>query len=201
MSTVTKQMNASREARKRQNIMATRVFSPLSPVIQRVYGGREEGKAFPFPPRPHRSAPRVKFSSKVTEYSDYNHEVDRHGDDSGPRQPSKTHSHHSPSHSSSVHQSIHVPSHAPVSGHGSMGMRSLEYGNVSMRSSEHRNMGMRSEHGMRSSEHGTKGTRTSEHGWGAFSGDRNMLDGDPGYNKHSLGEASHTHTKKPSSEK
>ncbi len=198
MTTVTQRMNASREARKRQNMMATRAYSPLSPVIQRVYGGKEEGNTFLFPLRPHRSAPRVKFSSKVTEFPDHNPEADRR-EDSGQRQSSKIHGHHSPSHSSSVHAahpSGHSPSHAPVPGHAGMGTRTSEHGNMGARSSEHGITGMRSsEQGLRMLGHGMKGGRTSDYGGGS---DRSMPDGDSGYSKHPPAENVHTHSRKPS---
>ena len=43
MTSVAQQMSASREARKRQtNVMTVRSFSPLTPVIQRMYSNRQE---------------------------------------------------------------------------------------------------------------------------------------------------------------
>lgn len=199
MSTITQRMTASREARKRQNMMATRVFSPLSPGIQRVYGGKE-GNAFQFPPKPHRSAPKVKFSSKVTEFPDHSAEVDRH-EESGLRQSSKMHSSTHPT------SSTHSPSHVPASGHvarspeyANVGMRSSEHGNVGMRpsehtslgvkASEHGNIGTRSIQGLRLQEHGKKGARTSEHL------DRSMPDGESGYSKHPPTETAQTHSRK-----
>lgn len=127
MTSVAQRMNASREARKRQTTMATRAFSPLSPVIQRFK--EEETKSSERSPRsqrynePHRQASRVKFSSTVTEYPDYivrAQDLERHADEP-PRQSSKSSSGHSPSHTASGHGTPgHSPAHS-ASGHGSLG--------------------------------------------------------------------------------
>ena len=42
MTSVAQRMNASREARKRQGGRAPRTFSPLTPVIQRMYSNPDE---------------------------------------------------------------------------------------------------------------------------------------------------------------
>ncbi|XP_064407576.1 uncharacterized protein LOC135352328 isoform X3 [Halichondria panicea] len=78
MTSVAQHMNANGEARKCSGGM-TRTFSPLTPIIQRLYSKSDEADSKSersFRSQRHtedarRSAPKVKFSKTITEFPDY----------------------------------------------------------------------------------------------------------------------------------
>ncbi|XP_064400907.1 uncharacterized protein LOC135347018 [Halichondria panicea] len=102
MTSVAQRMNANREARKCGGGM-TRTFSPLTPIIQRLYSKSDEAdskserssRSQRHTEDARRSAPKVKFSKTITEfpyYSRYDNPTEMKSVSSPGQSPS--HSHH-----------------------------------------------------------------------------------------------------------